>query len=92
MAAKKAIGILRSFFKEQEKDDRRRVAIDDEAAIEMIADAPNPAIAEAKSRGVAITVAQGDTIYKIGADGSRETIGKVAAGDVILTRRRFSLQ
>ncbi len=92
MAAKKAIGILRDFFKEQGKDDHRRDTVDDEAAIEMIAGAPNPAIDEAKRAGVAITVAQGDTIYRIGADGSREEIGKVAAADVVLTQRRFSLQ
>lgn len=88
---KKATEILRNFFKEPENDDHRHVAIDDESAIELIAGATNPAIAEAKRRGVAITVAQGDTIYKIGADGSREEIGKVAASDVILTQRRFSL-
>ena len=91
MAAKKAIEILRDFFKEQEKEERQRVAIDDEAAIELVAGAANPAIDEAKRAGVAITVAQGDTIYRIGADGSREEIGKVAAGDIVLTRRRFSL-
>ncbi len=92
MAAKKAIGILRSFFKEQEKDDRARVAAEDETAIEKVVSASNAAIEEAKRYNVAITVAQGDTIYKIGADGTREMIGKVAAKDVRLTKRRFSLQ
>ncbi len=90
MAAKKAIGILREFFKEQEKDDGRRATIDDEAAVEIVAGAINPAIDEARRQGVTITVAQGDTIYRIGADGVREVIGKVTA-DVILTQRRFSL-
>ena len=92
MAAKKAIGILRSFFKEQEKDDRARVAAEDETAIEKVASAPNPAIAEAKRRKVVITVAQGDTIYKIDADDTMEMVGKIAAEDVRLTKRRFSLQ
>lgn len=92
MAAKKAIGILRSFFKEQEKDNRARVATDDETAIEEVVGTPNPAIAEAKRRKVVITVAQGDTIYKIGADDTREMVGKVAAEDVRLSKRRFSLQ
>ncbi len=90
MAVKKAIGILRSFFKEQEKEERQHVATNDEAAIEEIIHMPNPAVAEAKRRGLVITVAQGDTIYKIGADNTREKIGKVSAGDVRLTKRRFS--
>jgi hypothetical protein len=92
MAAKKAIGILRSFFKEQEKDERQRIATDDELAIEEIVNTPNPAIAEAKRRGLVITVAQGNSIYKIGADDTKEMIGTVAAGDVRLTKRRFSVQ
>jgi LysM repeat protein len=91
MAAKKAIGILRDFFEEQKKDGKRRGFIDDEAAIEMIANAPNPAIAEAKRRKVTITVAQGDTIYKISPDGTKRAVGQVAA-EVRLTKRRFSWQ
>jgi hypothetical protein len=92
MAAKKAIRILRDFFREQGKDDRvRAVAVDDEAAIELIANTRNPAIAEAKRRQVTITVAQGDTIYKISPDGTKEAVGHVAS-EVRLTKRRFSLQ
>jgi len=91
MAAKKAIGILRDFFREQGKDDRRRIAVDDETAIEEVVNTPNPAIAEAKNRNVAITVAQGDTIYRIGADGTREAVGTVAP-EVRLPKQRYSLR
>lgn len=91
MAAKKAIGILRDFFREQGKDDLRRVAVDDETAIEEVIKTPNPAIAEAKTHNVTITVAQGDTIYRLGADGTRKAVGKVAP-EVCLPKQRYSLR
>ncbi len=88
MAAKKAIRILRDFFREQEDGE---CVPNDEFVIEQIIKEPNPGVEEARRHGLSITVTEGDTIYKIGADNSKQKIGKVSK-DIRLTERRFSVR
>ena len=90
MAAKKTIKILRDFFREQEKDNAQCAIPDEELNIKEIMKKPNPGVVEAKRRGLSITVAEGDIIYKVNADNTKEKIGTVSSKDVRLTERRYS--
>jgi len=49
-------------------------------------------VAKAKEHGVSITIAEGNTIYKVSADDTREEVGTVSSKDVRLDERRFSVQ
>lgn len=93
--AKKKILIkeLRSFFKSQEEQfDLAATPDDDLSIIKQILIEPNPGVVRAKKEGFSITVAKGDTIYKIDADNTQTEIGKVSRKDVTITEQNFYFQ
>lgn len=91
--AKQTVKILRAFYKKQELENRSAATVDnDSEVIEEILREPNPGVVRAKEKGIDITVAKGNKIYKKTADDTLIEVGTISNEDVKVKQRLYSLQ
>lgn len=82
MAKTKTIQEFRAFLRVQAEQNAFVADPDDIALVEKIVRRPNPGVAKAKRKGVAITVVRGDKICRIQKGGACMEIGTVEQPDV----------
>ena len=90
--AKQTVKILRKFYRKQEKENRAVATVDnDSEVIEDILREPNPGVVRAKKKGLTITVAKGDKVYRKQADDTLVEVGTLSQKDVKVKQRHYSV-